>query len=551
LRSSGIDARATSLDACSACHGVMLLCWSAAVPAEAPSIYSYVPRDAPLIPVLIDDTPLPAPLSHKHYSDLRRYGGFIHCDELAALALATLAYGDSNSAAPAPAIAPAAPSGGKESPLRPHALTAVSTMAAAIGTSLALMWQAYFWASDEGADLRFLSTIGFVGLFIVGFAAAILVRPQVFGAIAWALTAAALTTAASLVATTTTALEQSIEERFVATFLMLSSSGLLAWLMRRTWLGTQQRFAFGSLARTLKDDDTAAIDVFISYKSSDRQAVSALADALTLRGLRVWWDTSLVAGQSFGTVIARMLERARAVVLCHSNAALGSAWVAAEAGYAAARDNLIVAAIDNDAGSLALAHRASIDFARAHRGDHERLANELAAAVAATAPRQEADIGQWFHTQDYAPLVDGSLVAARPARAQPPAICRRNALQALFAIGGVTLPLAAFAALADRSYVAELRYTSFGLLAAPPLVLSFLILRKTLPALLATLPAWGLYVLCALNAATLRLLVSSFEALWLLMWAIWGLAPLLLAYGAALAVRSFMIPNVKARRRST
>lgn len=75
-------------------------------------------------------------------------------------------------------------------------------------------------------------------------------------------------------------------------------------------------------------------DVFISYASEDRDRVRPLAEALIARGLSVWWDRALAAGDDDTQVIERELHAARAVVVVWTTASVGSTFVRDEAGRA-------------------------------------------------------------------------------------------------------------------------------------------------------------------------------------------------------------------------
>ena len=88
-------------------------------------------------------------------------------------------------------------------------------------------------------------------------------------------------------------------------------------------------------------------DVFISYKSDDRAWAQALNDLLESNGLSVWWDTSLLAGQQFPTMIRQELDNAHAVVVVWSQKSWESHWVQAEATMAWGALKLVAIRIDN------------------------------------------------------------------------------------------------------------------------------------------------------------------------------------------------------------
>jgi hypothetical protein len=83
------------------------------------------------------------------------------------------------------------------------------------------------------------------------------------------------------------------------------------------------------------------VDVFISYKQEEREAVSIIATSLADLKLDVWFDSKLRAGGSFDTEIAAALETAKAVLVCWTSAAIRSEWVRAEATEGRNGDRLV------------------------------------------------------------------------------------------------------------------------------------------------------------------------------------------------------------------
>lgn len=72
------------------------------------------------------------------------------------------------------------------------------------------------------------------------------------------------------------------------------------------------------------------VDVFISYKQEEREAVQIIASTLNDLRLSVWFDTKLRAGGSFDEEIAAALVAAKAVLVCWTPAAIQSEWVRSE-----------------------------------------------------------------------------------------------------------------------------------------------------------------------------------------------------------------------------
>jgi hypothetical protein len=82
-------------------------------------------------------------------------------------------------------------------------------------------------------------------------------------------------------------------------------------------------------------------DIFISYASEDRDEARLLAAFLEAEGYSVWWDTSLLAGDTFRKIIMTELGRARAAIVIWTERSINSDWVQSEAGRAHADHKLI------------------------------------------------------------------------------------------------------------------------------------------------------------------------------------------------------------------
>jgi hypothetical protein len=83
------------------------------------------------------------------------------------------------------------------------------------------------------------------------------------------------------------------------------------------------------------------IDVFISYKQQEREAVQIIADTLEDLKLTVWFDTRLRAGTTFDEEIAAALRIAKAILVCWTPAAIQSEWVRSEAAEGLKTDRLV------------------------------------------------------------------------------------------------------------------------------------------------------------------------------------------------------------------
>jgi hypothetical protein len=72
-------------------------------------------------------------------------------------------------------------------------------------------------------------------------------------------------------------------------------------------------------------------NVFISYARRDKDRVARLTEALEGEGLSVWWDSDLVPGRRYRTIIAEQLALADSVIVVWTAAALESDFVQDEA----------------------------------------------------------------------------------------------------------------------------------------------------------------------------------------------------------------------------
>jgi formylglycine-generating enzyme required for sulfatase activity len=87
-------------------------------------------------------------------------------------------------------------------------------------------------------------------------------------------------------------------------------------------------------------------DIFLSYKSEDRQRAKIIAEALEQHGYSVWWDRIIPPGKTFDEVIEQELEVAKCVIVLWSKESVKSDWVKNEAREGARRHILIPVLID-------------------------------------------------------------------------------------------------------------------------------------------------------------------------------------------------------------
>jgi hypothetical protein len=98
-------------------------------------------------------------------------------------------------------------------------------------------------------------------------------------------------------------------------------------------------------------------DVFISYKSEDREWAEKLDALIQSAGYTTWWDTSLETGERYNERIDNELRAAKAVIVIWSERSWVSAWVKEEALFARDRDRLLPTRRDLPNPDVAEAHR--------------------------------------------------------------------------------------------------------------------------------------------------------------------------------------------------
>jgi TIR domain len=82
-------------------------------------------------------------------------------------------------------------------------------------------------------------------------------------------------------------------------------------------------------------------DVFISYRKADWAKAKALAEALKVENVDVWWDTALETGETFDDKIQAVLEKVKCVVVVWSKESVKSEWVRAESSVGRERGILV------------------------------------------------------------------------------------------------------------------------------------------------------------------------------------------------------------------
>lgn len=88
-------------------------------------------------------------------------------------------------------------------------------------------------------------------------------------------------------------------------------------------------------------------DIFISYKTEDRDIARNVARILIEDGHDVWWDQALLVGDTFDAEIKRILRSSRAAVILWSTRSVLSKYVAGEASLALERDVALPVFLDS------------------------------------------------------------------------------------------------------------------------------------------------------------------------------------------------------------
>ncbi|HSD65906.1 MAG TPA: toll/interleukin-1 receptor domain-containing protein [Vicinamibacteria bacterium] len=89
-------------------------------------------------------------------------------------------------------------------------------------------------------------------------------------------------------------------------------------------------------------------DVFLSYASDDRERILPLVRALEGTGWTVFWDRTMLPGETWRQVIDENLKACRAMVVVWSKASVAREWVLGEADRGRKRKVLCPVVIDRD-----------------------------------------------------------------------------------------------------------------------------------------------------------------------------------------------------------
>src|SRR5690242_4929330 len=87
-------------------------------------------------------------------------------------------------------------------------------------------------------------------------------------------------------------------------------------------------------------------DIFISYKSEDKEWAKKIDTLVSSAGYTTWWDTSLVAGNTYNDEIDKQLQLAKVTIVVWSERSWNSRWVKEEALFSRDQDKLLPIRID-------------------------------------------------------------------------------------------------------------------------------------------------------------------------------------------------------------
>jgi hypothetical protein len=130
------------------------------------------------------------------------------------------------------------------------------------------------------------------------------------------------------------------------------------------------------------------VDVFISYKSEDREGANKINTLLRSAGYSTWWDSSLQAGQQYNDEIDKNLREAKAAVVIWSKRGWGSKWVKEEALFARDRDKLLPVRIDDVEIGVPFYSLQTLDFQGWDGNSTSRAATVLIDSLEQYAPKK-------------------------------------------------------------------------------------------------------------------------------------------------------------------
>jgi formylglycine-generating enzyme required for sulfatase activity len=137
-------------------------------------------------------------------------------------------------------------------------------------------------------------------------------------------------------------------------------------------------------------------DIFLSYAREDHERALPVVTALRELGWEVWWDPTILPGETWDQVIEEALDGARCVVVLWSRVSVQKHWVRTEAAEGHRRGILVPALLDEV--RIPLAFRAIqaaslIGWSGAQpHAEFEKLARAVSKVLGAAAPRARAAV---------------------------------------------------------------------------------------------------------------------------------------------------------------
>ena len=140
-------------------------------------------------------------------------------------------------------------------------------------------------------------------------------------------------------------------------------------------------------------------DIFLSYKDIDRPRAELLSGELTAAGWDVWWDRSILPGETFDDVIEAALAAASCVVVLWTTDSVGSSWVRTEAAEGRDRNILIPVMLDDVDIPIAFRRVQAADLTDWRPGEQHAEFDELLIAITNLAGQPEPVVTPLDHDE--------------------------------------------------------------------------------------------------------------------------------------------------------
>ena len=138
-------------------------------------------------------------------------------------------------------------------------------------------------------------------------------------------------------------------------------------------------------------------DIFVSYKREDQPRISPLFQALTNKGLKVWWDQDIGGGEAWRDRIEAALDAARCVIVVWSENSVGQAggFVKDEASRGLRRNILLPVRIDKVSPPLGFGECQTLDLVGWRGNPSDALIRDVVAAAEAMVQQTPSPIQSW------------------------------------------------------------------------------------------------------------------------------------------------------------